>query len=69
MNSESYESLEESIECIGHELQVMRAEDEPLSQYAQRLVQEIDLTIPQMLETRQLLLQISRHLGQQQPLN
>jgi hypothetical protein len=66
MNSEAYESLEDAIECIGRELQVMRAKDERLSQYAQRLVREIDMTIPQMLETRQYLLQISRQLRRQQ---
>ena len=69
MDSESYEALEGTIECIGYELQVMREEEEPLSQYALRLVQEIDLTIPQMLETRQCLLQISWRLRQHQPLN
>jgi hypothetical protein len=62
MNSEPSETLLEVMECIGNELSLQRDANEPLSRYAERLVDEIDLAIPKMLETRECLLQIAQRL-------
>jgi hypothetical protein len=48
MNSEPSETLLEVMECIGNELSLQRDANEPLSRYAERLVDEIDLAIPKM---------------------